>query len=93
MEILLAPIISEKTITGVESNKYVFKVNPRVNKHQVAEEIERIFKAKPLNVNMIIVKGEERLVRGRYKIHTGSWKKAIITLKKGDKIPGFEFKA
>lgn len=90
--IVLKPIISEKSLGMVENDKYVFKVHLSANKPEITKEIENLYKVKVTGVNIIKVRGENRLSRGRYKIKTTDWKKAIITLKKGDKISGYEIK-
>lgn len=91
MSIILQPAISEKSIGLLEQNKFIFQVRPQANKHLIADEIEKLYKVKVLAVNIVKNCGEVRAIRGR-KIKTSGWKKAIITLKKGDKIPGFEVK-
>lgn len=90
--IILKPILSEKSLLGSESGKYIFIVNNSANKHEIAEEIGKIYKAKVTKVNIINVAPEDRLVRGRNKSHKKGYKKAVITLEKGKKIEGFEFK-
>lgn len=90
--ILLQPILSEKSLAGADAGKYVFKVASDSNKHQVAEAIEGMYKVEVTKVNIINIQPLDRLVRGRVKAHRAGFKKAIITLKKGQKLEGFEFK-
>ena len=92
MAILIKPIISEKSMSGIPVHKYVFAVEMGANKPEIAKAIFTLYKVKPIKINIVAVKGEKKLVRGRYLAKIKPWKKAIITLKKTDKIPGFEEK-
>lgn len=92
MRAVLKPIITEKSMQDSTKGKYVFQVDFKANKHQIAENIQSIYKVEVTKVNIIKVGSEEKTVRGRYKIKTQPWKKAIITVKKGQKIEGFEVK-
>lgn len=92
MRVIYKPIISEKSMNETAAGKYIFKVAPKANKQQIAKAIEEMYKVAVLKVNSIKVKPEERLVRGRFKSKTKLWKKAIVTIKKGQKIEGFEIK-
>ena len=91
-QIILQPILSEKSLMGTELGKYIFVVSSDANKHQVAEEMKAIYNVDATKVNMITVQPEDKMVRGRYKAHAKGFKKAIVTVKKGQKIDGFEFK-
>lgn len=90
--ILNKPIITEKSMISVTAGKYVFRVSNKANKPEIAKEIFIMYKVKPVKINIINVKGESRLIKGKILSTTKSWKKAIVTLKRGDKIPGFEEK-
>ncbi len=92
MQVLIEPKISEKAIGMSQQSKYVFKIHPLANKAQVAQAIGEMYKVKVIKVNMIHNPGEEKLTRGRYRSKIKPFKKAIVTLKKGQKIPGFEEK-
>lgn len=92
MNILLKPVISEKTMQDVSSGKYAFVVNTKANKHQIAEEIKKIYKVKAIKINIIAKQSVEKTIKGKFKAKTKLIKKAIITLKKGQKIEGFEIK-
>lgn len=84
-EILIRPIITEKSTFLEKEGKYVFEVSPKANKIEIKKAIEEIYKVKPIKINIIKVKG--KTVRyGRTSGRTKSWKKAIVTLKKGEKI-------
>ena len=91
-QIILRPILSEKSLAGAEIGKYIFVVADDANKPEVALAMKEIYKVDAIKVNMIKVQPEDKLVRGRIKSHAKGFKKAIVTLKKGQKIEGFEFK-
>jgi large subunit ribosomal protein L23 len=88
-DIILKPVISEKTTELMGINKYVFRVSMKANKLMVAYAIKQLFGVDPEKVNVLTVRGKDRRLRYR----TGkksAWKKAIITLKPGQKIELFE---
>lgn len=88
-DVIIKPIVTEKSTFLADSGKYVFKVAPSANKLLIMDAIEEIFKVKPISVNISVVRS--RLKRNKYKIGLKSgWKKAIVTLKKGDKIELFD---
>jgi large subunit ribosomal protein L23 len=88
-EVLRRPLITEKNTFLQEQNKYVFEVDGRANKNQVKQAVEKVFKVQVVNVNMITVPGKTKRY-GRHEVETSSWKKAIVTLKTGNKIELFE---
>lgn len=88
-EILRRPLITEKNATLQVEGKYVFEVGGRANKAQVKSAVEEAFKVTVTAVNMVSVKGKEKRLGNRTFI-TSPWKKAIVTLKEGDKIDLFE---
>ena len=88
-EILRRPLITEKSATLQAQGKYAFEVAGRANKVQIKEAVEKAFKVKVTAVNVMTAPGKERRV-GRRVVMTPSWKKAIVTLKSGDKIELFE---
>lgn len=92
MQVLIEPKISEKAIGMSQAGKYIFKIHRLANKTQVAQAIEELYKVKVVKVNVIHNPGEEKLTRGRFRSKIQRFKKAIVTLKKGQKIPGFEEK-
>ena len=88
-DIIIKPVISEKSTGMMEDNKYVFKVAYDSNKLTVKHAVKEIFGVTPEKVNIINVRGKNR--RLRYRMGKRSaWKKAIVTLKAGDKIEIFE---
>jgi len=88
-EVLRRPLITEKNSALQAQNKYAFEVAEEANKPQVKQAVEKAFKVKVNAVNVITVPGKMRRV-GRQIVLTKSWKKAIVTLKPGDKIEIFE---
>lgn len=88
-ELIINPIITEKSTEHQELGKYCFKVNKRANKKEVMRTIKDTFNVEPVSCNIMNVRGKRKRVR--YKMgYTPSWKKAIVTLKEGDKIELFE---
>ena len=89
-EVLRRPLVTEKN-TGIlqVQNKYAFEVAEEANKPQIKQAVEKAFKVSVTAVNVMKVPGKTRRV-GRQLILTQSWKKAIVTLKSGDRIEFFE---
>jgi large subunit ribosomal protein L23 len=88
-EVLRRPLITEKSTDLQSRSKYAFEVAEEANKPLVKQAVEKAFKVKVTGVNMVRVPGKTRRV-GRRQVLTRSWKKAIVTLKSGDKIEFFE---
>ncbi len=88
-EVLRHPLVTEKNTMLQAQGKYVFEIAREANKQQVKQAVEKAFKVKVLAVNVMTVPGKTRRV-GRRQVLTQSWKKAIVTLKPGDKIELFE---
>lgn len=84
-DIILEPIITEKTVRLKKENKYVFKVDWQVNSTEIGKSIEEKFKTKVAKVNIMKMLGKKKSL-GKYSGKTSHWKKAIVTLKKGEKI-------
>ncbi|MBW6513791.1 MAG: 50S ribosomal protein L23 [Candidatus Syntrophosphaera sp.] len=88
--IVIAPIITEKSEKQVQdTNTYTFKVSINANKIEIKHAIERIFSVKVLDVNTIRMLGKPKRL-GKYSGKRPDWKKAIVTLRAGDKIGDFE---
>ena len=83
--ILIQPRISEKSGSLAQMNKYVFLVHKDTNKIEVKKAVEAAYKVTVIQVNVVNTKGKSRTF-GRVKGKTQGFKKAIVTLKKGDKI-------
>ena len=79
------PVITEKATILSEQNKTVFKVNKKANKKTIKKNIEKIFKVNVVKVNIINKKTKRKIKQGKLSKKTG-YKKAIITLKKGQSI-------
>jgi large subunit ribosomal protein L23 len=88
-DVIIRPVISEKSTDMSEKSKYVFQVATRANKHIIKKAIKEIFKVNPIKINVIMVRGKSKRVRYQYG-YTTSWKKAIVTIGKGEKIELFE---
>ena len=82
---ILSPLITEKTTNLSEQNKIVFKVPRGANKKNLKNNIEKIFKVNVTKINIINKQNRTKLTRGK-KIKISGYKKAIITLKKGQSI-------
>lgn len=91
-DVLIKPVVTEKATLLAEKNKYVFKVSKKSNKKQIKSAIKEIYNVDAENVNIINVRSKRKGVRFRFKGFTPAWKKAIVTVKKGDKLDIFEIK-
>ena len=87
--VIIAPVLTEKSNLLRETGKYVFRVDARANKLQVSEAVNKLFNVRPVACHIINVSGKPKRNRNRPGF-TSSWKKAIVTLKKGEKIALFE---
>ena len=82
---ILSPVVTEKSTNLSEQNKIVFKVPNKANKKNLKKNIEKIFKVNVTKINIINKQTRKKIVRGR-KVKVKGYKKAIITLKKGQNI-------
>ena len=82
---ILSPLLTEKSTNLSEQNKIVFKVHKNANKQNLKNNIEKIFKVNVTKINIINKQNRVKLTRGR-KVKVSGYKKAIITLKKGQSI-------
>lgn len=87
-DVIIAPVITEKSMEGIASKRYTFKVAKNSNKIQIAQAVEEIFDVKVVKVNTINVRGKFRRM-GRNEGYTPSWKKAIVTLSADSKAIEF----
>ena len=78
-DIIIAPIITEKSNDGLNEGKYTFEVNPKATKIDIKNAVEKLFEVKVLKVNTVNVRGKEKRM-GRYVGKTPDWKKAIVTI-------------
>ena len=88
-DIILRPVISEKSYQLIEHNRYTFEVAKTATKPQIADAVSEIFGVTVTSVNTMNVKGKPRRVRVA-KGKTRDWKKAIVALKEGDAIEFFQ---
>jgi large subunit ribosomal protein L23 len=88
-DVLRRPLVTEKNTSLQAQGKYAFEVDRDANKLQVKQAVEKAFKVTVTAVNILMVRGRERKV-GRRVVTGSSWKKAVVTLKPGDKIQIFE---
>ena len=92
-EIVLRPVISEKSMDETQRGKYTFRVHIDANKLQVKQAIEELFKVDVVTINVSTSKAKEKSRnRGRSRIvgWTSKWKRAVVTLAAGQKIEFFE---
>ena len=78
-EIIIRPIITEKSSMDMQEGKYTFEVNKKANKVEIARAVEKLFEVKVLKVNTMNVRGKEKRV-GVHVGKTPDWKKAIVTI-------------
>ena len=92
-QIVLRPVISEKSMDETQRGKYTFRVHGDANKLQVKEAVEELFKVDVLTVNVSVMKAKEKSRnrrRTRIKGWTSPWKRAVVTIAAGQKIEFFE---
>jgi len=90
-DVIIRPIVSEKSYAGLEANRYTFLVHPNANKTEIKEAIQKIWNVRVLGVNTMNRKGKvkrQRYVTGR----RSDEKRAVVTLAAGDTIEIFETK-
>ena len=85
LDTVISPNITEKSTSLSQLNKVVFKVHKGASKNSIKKSIEKIFKVNVMKVNTINLKGKTKLVRNK-KAYKPGYKKAIVTLKKGQNI-------
>ena len=89
-EVLRRPLITEKSTVLQAQGKYAFEVAGEASKPQIKQAVEKAFKVEVTAVNVMLVPGRRRRLGRRQKMASPSWKKAVVTLKQGDKIELFE---
>ncbi len=89
-QLIKGPIITEKAhLQKADGNKVTFRVDASANKIEIRKAIEAMFKVKVLQVNTVSILGKSKRM-GRTEGKRSDWKKAIVTLAPGEKIPGLE---
>ncbi|HSP73648.1 MAG TPA: 50S ribosomal protein L23 [Gaiellaceae bacterium] len=87
-QVLLAPVVSEKSYSLIEEHKYSFKVHPDAHKTHVRQAVEQLFGVKVLSVNIVKVQSKPKR-RGAFRGTRPGWKKAIVQVREGDTIEIF----
>ncbi len=88
-EVLLAPVVSEKSYSLIEDNKYSFRVHPNAHKTQIRQAVEQLFEVHVVSVNVSKVKSKPKR-RGMSQGRRPGWKKAIVQVRQGETIEIFE---
>jgi large subunit ribosomal protein L23 len=88
-EVLLAPVVSEKSYSLINDRKYTFKVHKDAHKTQVRQAVEELFGVKVAGVNVVKVQAKPKR-RGLHRGARPGWKKAIVQLREGESIEIFE---
>ncbi len=87
-QVIIRPVVSEKSYVLAEAGKYTFRVNDRAHKTQIRQAIEQLFDVKVVEVRTSSVKSKPKR-RGHTSGRTRQWKKAIVEVREGDTIPIF----
>jgi large subunit ribosomal protein L23 len=87
-QVIIRPVVSEKSYVLASVGKYVFRVHPDAHKTQIKQAIEALFEVKVIGVHTLSVKSKPKR-RGTTRGRSRSWKKAIVQVREGDSIPIF----
>ncbi|MFH1223733.1 MAG: 50S ribosomal protein L23 [Pseudomonadota bacterium] len=86
-DVIKRPLMTEKsTFIGEKQNSYIFEVAVDSNKHEIKKAVEHLFSVKVVDVNTMVMHGKMKRVGGKFQGRRSKWKKAVITLKEGNKI-------
>ena len=88
-QVIIRPVVSEKSFVQAEIGKYTFRVHSDAHKTQVRQAVEQLFDVRVRDVRTVSVKSKPKR-RGVYAGRTRTWKKAIVQLAPGDSIPIFQ---
>ena len=88
-QVLIAPVVSEKSYSLIEANKYSFRVHPDAHRTQIRQAVEELFDVSVVRVNVLKVQPKPKR-RGLTRGTKPGWKKAIVELREGEKIEIFE---
>ncbi len=88
-QILLAPVVSEKSYAGIAEGRYTFRIHPDAHRMQVRQAIEQLFEVHVERVNIVKVQPKPKR-RGLFKGTRPGWKKAIVQVREGETIEIFE---
>jgi large subunit ribosomal protein L23 len=88
--VVVRPVVTEKSVVQTAASQYTFQVSPDATKHHIRTAIEGLFKVKVLRVNTVSIHGKRkrdmRKRTARPTVQRPDWKKAVVTLREGDKI-------
>lgn len=87
-QVIIRPVVSEKSYVLAEVGKYTFRVNDKAHKTQIRQAVEELFDVKVVDVRTSSVKSKPKR-RGHTSGRTRQWKKAIVQVREGDTIPVF----
>ncbi|MFZ0388253.1 MAG: 50S ribosomal protein L23 [Solirubrobacteraceae bacterium] len=88
-QVIIRPVVSEKSFVLAEAGKYTFRVHDKAHKTQIRQAVEELFDVKVTGVRTVSVKSKPKR-RGVHAGRTRSWKKAIVQVREGDTIPIFQ---
>ncbi len=88
-QVIIRPVVSEKSYVLAAADKYTFRVHPKAHKTQIRQAVEALFDVKVLDVRTMNVKSKPKR-RGLTTGRTRSWKKAVVQVRPGDTIPIFQ---
>lgn len=88
-DVIIAPVLSEKAVEGIQKSKYAFFVHPRANRTEIKDAVETVFNVNVEKINLMYVLGKEKSL-GRYRGRRPKRKKAIVTLEDGQRIQELE---
>ena len=88
-QVIIRPVVSEKSFVLAEAGKYTFRVHDKAHKTQIRQAVEQLFDVRVVGVRTVSVKPKPKR-RGIYAGYTRSWKKAIVQVREGDTIPIFQ---
>ena len=88
-QIIIRPVVSEKSYVLAAADKYTFRVHPDAHKTQIRQAVEQLFEVTVVDVKTMSVKSKPKR-RGLTSGYTRAWKKAVVQVKEGDSIPIFQ---
>lgn len=88
--VLVKPVVTEKSVTAAGVNKYTFKTDLKASKHAIANEVKRMYNVDVIAVKTMVMPGKKkRILKTRLNTKTNNWKKAVVELKEGQTIDLF----
>ena len=89
--ILIKPIITERSMMEASRGRFTFRVDLKANKQEIKNEVAKVFNVHPIDITTIVVKGKvKRSMKTRKTTKQSNWKKAVVSLKQGEKIDLFD---